>query len=327
VEAALTIGILCVVAALTSLNTPRNDLLQRAALAALTPFSATQSANDLQIQLTVAPGGVGQNTFTLSLQDTQGNPIADASLIRLRFDDRTQNVGESELRITQAENGSYSVSGANLSLPGRWRIRTMIQRPDHYDSVVDFMIPVQAAAPPPSVDPDAPLPNHIPALLIAGVLALGVGGFFIAQSRFPGGAALLSCGLLMMGGVFLFSAAGDVTSGEDTIAAGTQADAMATAVANCASDLSGALQITSPADGATVSANPLVLQITNNTKGIARTYVDGNLTSRSRGTLIALTGLSPGKHDICVVAGESAWTGTQAKAGIQLIVEAPSEGQ
>ena len=183
-EVALTIAILGVVGALTSLNTPRNDLAQRAALAAPAPISDTQSANDVQVQLTITPGVVGQNAFTLALQDAQGNPIADASLIRLRFDDQTQNVGESELRITGAQNGVYTISGANLSLPGRWRIRTMIARPDHYDTVVDFKPSVQAAAPPLSVDPNAPLPNHIPALLIAGILAFGVGGFFSPEAVF-----------------------------------------------------------------------------------------------------------------------------------------------
>ena len=325
-EFALTIAILGVVGALTSLNTPRNDLAQRAALAAPAPISDTQSANDVQVQLTITPGVVGQNTFTLALQDAQGNPITDASLIRLRFDDQTQNVGESELRITGAQNGVYTISGANLSLPGRWRIRTMIARPDHYDTVVDFKPSVQAAAPPLSVDPNAPLPNHIPALLIAGMLAFGVGGFFIAGSRFPGGAALLSCGLLLMGGVFLISAAADVTSGADTIATNTQADALATAVADCAGR-SGRRASDYSRPPMARPSKPIPSSCTWQTtlRTDLLTYVDGQLTSRnsSASTLIALPFVSPGSHAICVVAGGILTDRRRGETGIHVVVEAP----
>ena len=324
-EIALTIAILGVVGALTSLNTPRNDLTQRAEQTAPTPISETQTTNGVRIQLTISPGVVGQNTFTLALQDAQGQPISDATLIRLRFDDLTHNLGESELRITQTQSGSYSVSGANLSQPGRWRIRTMIERPDQYDTVVDFKPNVQAAALPLFVDPNAPLPNHVAALLLAGVLAFGIGGFFIAQSRWPSGAALLSCGLLLMGGVCLISVAGDVTSGADALAAAAQADPKAV-VADCGHESSGgALQITSPADGATVQADPLVLHVTNLTDGEMQTYVDGNLTSRNTGTLIALTGLSPGSHAICVVAGNSPQASALARDGIHVVTSTTIE--
>ena len=129
-----------------------------------------------------------------------------------------------------------------------------------------------------------------------------------------------------MGGVFLISAAADLTSGADTIATSTQAEALATAVADCTSDSGGALRITSPADGATVKADPLVLHIANDTQDSVQTYVDGKLTSRnsSGSTLIALPSISPGSHSICVVAGNTLQTDWVAKDDIQIVVEAQS---
>jgi copper transport protein len=339
-EAALTMAILGAVGVLTSLNTPRNDLMQRAAMGAPAPFSAGQSVNGVRVQMSISPGTVGQNTFTVALQDAQGTPITDASLIRLRFDDQTQNVGESELRITQGEQGVYSVSGSNLSLPGAWRIRTMIERPDHYDTVLDFKPSVKSASPWATVDPNAPLPHHIPALLVAGVVAFGLGGFFVSQSRFPSGAGVLSCGLLVLGGVFLVSVAADATSGADAIATHSTQAAASAAVSDCIPDPggdavspsphAGALRILSPADGASLQGNPLILQIATDKLEQSNlwTYVDGNLTSRNRGTLIALTELSPGSHQICVVAVDSSSPGhVLAEDGIHIVIQAVPDGQ
>jgi hypothetical protein len=41
------------------------------------------------------------------------------------------------------------VRGANLSAPGEWQIRMTVQRPEEYDSVVDFAPQVEVAPPSP----------------------------------------------------------------------------------------------------------------------------------------------------------------------------------
>lgn len=114
------------------------------------PIMDMQTVDDLHVMLTITPGWVGENDFMVDLSTPTGDPVADASLIRLRFDHR--DLGQSELRIEPAaasdrqQGGIYHIKGANLSAPGEWRIRMTIARPDQYDTVVDFSPSV--AAPP-----------------------------------------------------------------------------------------------------------------------------------------------------------------------------------
>ena len=101
-----------------------------------------QTVDDLHVMLTITPGTVGENEFAVDLSTAAGELVTDASLIRLRFDH--QDLGQSELRIEPAANpgqqqgGLYRITGANLSVPGEWRLRLTIARPEQYDSVVDF---------------------------------------------------------------------------------------------------------------------------------------------------------------------------------------------
>lgn len=109
-----------------------------------------QTVDELHVMLTIMPGSVGENDFVVDLSTPTGEPVIDVSLIRLRFDH--QDLGQSELRIEpaanpeQQEGGLYHITGANLSVPGEWRIRVTIARPDQYDTVVDFNPTI--AAPP-----------------------------------------------------------------------------------------------------------------------------------------------------------------------------------
>ncbi len=214
-EIMLTLGILVTVGMMTSSSPARNTLAQRAAnppAPAPAPIKDVQTANEMLIQLDITPGWVGENSFSLKLVDQAGNPINDARLIRMRFESQTQNLGESELRPVLSADGTYTIAGANLSVPGDWRIRLTIQRPDRFDTVIDFRPTVPAApslviAPPPPA-PNEPLPNRIPILLLAGALALGLGGFFIGESRARlwQASSLLALGLVLVGGLLLFSA-------------------------------------------------------------------------------------------------------------------------
>jgi copper transport protein len=217
-EIALLVGVLATVGVMTSIAPARTVLDLRASApkpAEPAPITETLSVNDVTMTLTIAPGWVGENTFTLTVTDSSGAPVTNASLIRMRFESQTQNLGESELRPTHEGNGVYTISGANLSVAGEWRIRTTVQRPEEFDALVDFKptlalqpLPVQ----PPPPDPNTPLPYRTLALMAAGLLALVIGGFFLGENRFrpPRASSLLAIGLLLAGGVLLVSGAGSM---------------------------------------------------------------------------------------------------------------------
>lgn len=216
-EIVLALGILSAVGVMTAIDPARNELTQRAitkALAALPPpppLMAMQAADNVQIHLMAAPGWVGQNRFTVILATPDNVPITDATLIRLRFESQAQNLGESELRLTAHHGNVYTATGANFSVPGDWRVRMTIQRPDQFDTVVDFTPHVPLPPPPPQppvIDSNAPLPYRLPILLLTGVLALGLGGYFISQNglRLGQGVGVLAATLVVMGGIFLIVA-------------------------------------------------------------------------------------------------------------------------
>src|SRR5690606_25557157 len=121
--------------------------------------------------LTIEPGTVGENTFYVDLYDQESNTIIDdASLIRLRFESETDNLGESELRPT-LQGGRYVVQGANLSVAGDWQIRMTIQRPNEFDTVLDFEPSISLAqqAVMPDFDPTPSRFKRGIALVITGI--------------------------------------------------------------------------------------------------------------------------------------------------------------
>jgi copper transport protein len=211
-EVFLATGVLAAVGVMISAPPTRGVLALRAAAAANpnpTAIDDTATADDLTVHLHIAPGWVGDNTFVLSLSDPDGNPVEDASLIRLRFQSQTENVGQSELRPTHQGSGVYAVSGSNLSLPGSWRIRMTVQRPHQYDVVVDFSPNLRL--PPPStttpmINANAPLRFRTLILLSTGFLALGIAGFHLGRGRWRmNGSGLLLAGLGILGIILVVS--------------------------------------------------------------------------------------------------------------------------
>ncbi|MCC6167027.1 MAG: copper resistance protein CopC [Caldilineaceae bacterium] len=192
-EVVLAMVILAAVGTMTSISPARSQLaLQQAAavMAALPPppepqpFSHMEMVDDLHVHLTITPGWVGMNTFEVELATMDGAPVSDASLIRLRFEDIATSMGTSELRITEGPEGMYKVEGANLSAPGDWQIRMTIQRPDQYDTVVDFLPPVvlpPSPPPAPAVEIETPRVYQSEAILATGLLLVMVGGYFLVR--------------------------------------------------------------------------------------------------------------------------------------------------
>ncbi len=192
-ELLLTLSILAVVGILTSGAPARGIQAQREAVAAAeaaapkgNDYFEMQIVNDQMIHLQIMPGYVGENTFIVAPYDEASHPIEDASLIRLRFDNLDQNLGQSELRpVYDPDLEAYTVDGNNLSTPGNWRIRMTIQRPGKFDVVTDFEAEIMPAPAPvqPVMDDSLSFLGRVIAASLTGLLLIGAGGFFILQSR------------------------------------------------------------------------------------------------------------------------------------------------
>jgi copper transport protein len=213
-EIALTVGVLLAVGVMTSISPARSTLALRAANPPQPepqPIIETLTANDINLELSIEPGWVGENTFMLRMSDAEGQPIIDSTLIRMRFESQEENLGESELRPLPLHQGVYTIKGSNLSLPGEWRIRVTVQRPDQFDTLVDFtpdVPPMPETTPPvPMPAPNTPLPGRVLVLAILGIAAMAAGGYFLGENRLrPRASTLLSLSILLVGLLFLVSA-------------------------------------------------------------------------------------------------------------------------
>ncbi|MBZ0318121.1 MAG: copper resistance protein CopC [Anaerolineae bacterium] len=232
-EIALVCGILIVVGVMTAIAPARGVIELREAQASVqtepppNPIAETQTVDGMNIELDIRPGYVGGNTFAIHLTDLSGSPIEDASLIRLRFENQAENLGGSELNPTYQGDGVYRASGSNLSTPGDWQIRVNIQRPNVYDTVVDFNPQVNlppALAAPPLPDTSAPLSHQGIAVLLTGLAATGLGGWVIGQNRrqWLRGEKLVGAGLVIVGAILLVSGA---ISSTDMVEPSTKASA------------------------------------------------------------------------------------------------------
>jgi copper transport protein len=219
-ELIMLVGVLIVVGALTAMSPARNIVGQLPMPAKVLPTPTPQrldlEADDLKITFLVSSGWVGANTFTITLSDVDGEPITDATFLRLRFTNLSKNLGKSELLLrpkSETPNGVYILKGANLSTVGAWQVRMTIKRPHAYDSVVD--LPLTITTPPaPVVSQSTPIdelmanpPYRTLILFDIGVVALLAGLYFLAQQRahLRQGAWLLPALLVILGLTFLWT--------------------------------------------------------------------------------------------------------------------------
>jgi copper transport protein len=218
-ELALGAGILLAAGAMTSIQPAR------AALAAMqtqtvppepAPYFAMQVAPDgVMAHLEFGPGWAGENEFVVTLFDERGAAVEDASLLRLRFENPTLGIAESDLRLEPAGRGAYRAVGANLSAGGEWQVRMTARRPGAFDTVLDFNPQIGAEPPPqriqPPFEPDAAA--RFTAAALVGIALAGAGGSMLAlasRHRDRRRAAGITGGLLTLGtGVlFILTAAG-----------------------------------------------------------------------------------------------------------------------
>jgi hypothetical protein len=107
-------------------------------------------ATTVKLRLEVSPGVAGFNRFTASVVDYDtGAPVAaDRVQLRLRLPGRAGIAG-SQLDLPPASPGTFTASGANLSVRGTWEVTALVARGA---ASVEVPLQVAVAAPPQQVD-------------------------------------------------------------------------------------------------------------------------------------------------------------------------------
>jgi copper transport protein len=99
-----------------------------------------ETADDLNVTLTIEPALVGQNSFDVYLEDANGNPVMDAAEVSLRFTFLGQSIGAAEGTASHSHEGHYMLDGSYISLIGSWQVEVSIRRPNAFDSFVPFRL-------------------------------------------------------------------------------------------------------------------------------------------------------------------------------------------
>jgi copper transport protein len=192
IEAIVGVLVLALAGILTAL--PRSKDPQPAVAAG--PLQLTTRSDDLDVALTIDPARSGASTYAVRLAQN-GQPIADASEVSLRFTYLTRGLGSAEAQTTAASDGAYTASGAYLSLPGEWQISTAVRRPDAFDVFADYRVRVNLDGQIEPLGQEGPIDALLKWLSIYGlifggivVVAIGAAWLFIAWKAAEHPAAL-----------------------------------------------------------------------------------------------------------------------------------------
>ena len=189
-EAALGVVVLASVGVLTSLE-PARQVAAREGIGVSDSLTFQDTAEGAAITLEVEPATVGPNTFTVSLEDRLGNPIATASDVSLGLAYLDADLGEETASAVSMGDGTYVLSQSMLSIAGAWQVELIVRRPDAFDARTAFRFEALAAAAGGSAS-IAPSPETANLLLGAGLivlrmlfmgLALPLGGWYTRTGR------------------------------------------------------------------------------------------------------------------------------------------------
>ena len=123
--------------------------------------------DDLKVDLSIAPGLVGQNTFTLKL-NSNGQPVSSVKNALLRFTPHQGNIPPSEIQLIGQGNGMFAAKGTYLSLPGHWQVQAVVRRENKFDAFANFDFSVNS---PGSASESSAIPREAGgALIFIGLL-------------------------------------------------------------------------------------------------------------------------------------------------------------
>lgn len=178
-EVLLGVAILGVVGVLTSLEPARDALRSQG-------ITRSVQAEDVRAVLRVAPGEAGLNTIDVGLS-ANGQPLADAQRVTLRFTHQQMDMGTTEERLEPVGDGHYRGMSGALAMAGGWVVEVIVRRAGREDVKAD----VQLAATDPGTARNQPgVPavggGQPPPRLIVGAVLIAIGVLFLVGAIQPG---------------------------------------------------------------------------------------------------------------------------------------------
>ena len=206
VEVVLAVLVLGSVAVLTSLE-PARQVASRQGIGVPPPPTFRDTDEGTTMSLRVEPARVGANDLIVTLEERLGNPIANASDVRLRMRYLDADLGEETASAVAMGGGSYLLEGAQLSIAGAWQAELLVTRPDAFDARTAFRFEVTPGTIADSTT-ISPSPDTANVLLGGGLAVLGV-LFMVAALPLGGWFTRSGAGVMLPGilglcvGIFL----------------------------------------------------------------------------------------------------------------------------
>ena len=104
-------------------------------------YDQTQHVSGLRLEMLVASGGAGRNTYALRVHQGLA-PVTGAEKVAFRFTMVEHDMGEQELVATERAAGEYVAQGSPTAMYGTWKIQTIVRLTGREDVRTVFTFPV-----------------------------------------------------------------------------------------------------------------------------------------------------------------------------------------
>jgi copper transport protein len=106
-------------------------------------YDQTQHIAGLRLEMLVASGGPGRNTYVLRVHQALA-PVTGAEKVAFRFTMIEHDMGQQELVATERAPGEYIANGSPTAMYGTWKIQTIVRLAGREDVSTVFTFPVGA---------------------------------------------------------------------------------------------------------------------------------------------------------------------------------------
>ena len=177
VECVLAVLVVLSVGFLTALEPARQVALRYGADVRDQRLTFQESDEGAKMTLQIIPGQVGPNTIEVSIRDRYGEPITNATDVRVRLSYLDTDLGESPLSAAHTGGGEYLLEGQLIGIAGAWQAELVVHRPDAFDSRAAFRFEVSGGGGSLAIAPSADMGRTLLGieLGVLGLVFLGVG--------------------------------------------------------------------------------------------------------------------------------------------------------
>ena len=172
---------------------PARQMASRLGMGVESDLRFEDTSEGTRIELSVAPGAVGANDIRISLTDTFGDPVTDATDVRARLSYLDDDLGETAYSAANVGAGEYELRGQTIGIAGAWQVEVAAQRRTAFDARTAFRFEIESGGGSLAIAPDPAAARNL-----LGI-ELGIVGLVLLGVAIPLGGRYTRAGLTAMG--------------------------------------------------------------------------------------------------------------------------------